>query len=78
MSISFDVRLCSNTDITLSNTNMLPKVSNAVNTLNTSGSVIVKSTDSITLEAGQEIILNNGFEVQQGGQLDVNIVTCGQ
>lgn len=57
---------------------MLPKVSNAVNTLNTSGSVIVKSTDSITLEAGQEIILNNGFEVQQGGQLDVNIVTCGQ
>lgn len=77
-SISFDVRLCSNTEITLSNTNMLPKVSNAVNTLNTSGSVIVKSTDSITLEAGQEIILNNGFEVQQGGQLDVNIVTCGQ
>jgi hypothetical protein len=57
---------------------MLPEVSNAVNTLNTSGSVIVKSTDSITFEAGQEIILNNGFEVQQGGQLDVNIVTCGQ
>lgn len=77
-SISFDVRLCSNTDITFSNTNMLPEVSNAVNTLNTSGSVIIKSTDRITFEAGQEIILNTGFEVQQGGQLDVNIVTCGQ
>jgi M6 family metalloprotease-like protein len=77
-SISFDVRLCSNTDITLSNTNMLPEVSNAVNTLNTSGSVIVKATDRITFEAGHEIILNTGFEVQQGGQLDVNIVTCGQ
>lgn len=57
---------------------MLPEVSNAVNTLNTSGSVIIKSTDRITFEAGQEIILNTGFEVQQGGQLDVNIVTCGQ
>jgi len=76
--ISFDIRLCSNTDITLSNTNMLPEVSNAVNTVQTAGSVIVKSTDKITLEAGQEIMLNNGFEVQQGGQLDVNIVTCGQ
>lgn len=42
-SISFDVRLCSNTNITLSNTNMLPEVSNAVNALNTSGLVIVKS-----------------------------------
>ncbi len=77
-SISFDIRLCSNTDITLSNTNMLPEVSNAVNTVQTAGTVIVKSTDKITFEAGQEIILNNGFEVQQGGQLDVNIVTCGQ
>ncbi|HOH55532.1 MAG TPA: hypothetical protein PK903_05410 [Paludibacteraceae bacterium] len=46
--------------------------------MQTSGSVIIKSTDNVTFEAGQEIILNNGFEIQQGGQLDINIVTCGQ
>lgn len=77
-SISFDVRLCTNTDLTLSNTSQLPEVSNAVNTLNTSGSVIVKSTDNVTFEAGQEIQLNAGFEVQAGGTLDVKIVSCGQ
>jgi hypothetical protein len=77
-SISFDVRLCTNTDLTLSNTSQLPEVSNAVNTLNTSGSVIVKSTDNVTFEAGQEIQLNAGFEVQQGGQINVNIIQCGR
>jgi M6 family metalloprotease-like protein len=75
--VSFDVRLCGNSDITLSNTNQLPEVSNAVNTVQTSGSVIVKSTDNITIEAGQEIQLNSGFEVQQGGQLNVNTIQCG-
>ena len=77
-SISFDVRLCTNTDLTLSNTSQLPEVSNAVNTLNTSGSVIVKSTDNVTFEAGQEIQLNAGFEVKQGGQINVNIIQCGR
>ena len=77
-SISFDVRLCTNTDLTLSNTSQLPEVSNAVNTLNTSGSVIVKSTDNVTFEAGQEIQLNAGFEVQQGGQINENIIQCGR
>lgn len=40
-------------------------------------SVIVKSTDNITFEAGQEIQLNAGFEVEQGGQLNVNTIQCG-
>lgn len=53
-------------------------MSNAVNTIQTSGSVIVKSTDSVSFEAGQTIQLNDGFEVQTGGQLNVNIVQCGQ
>ncbi len=76
--ISFDVRLCQNSNITLSNTNQLPEVSNAVNTIQTSGSVIVKSTDNVTFEAGSEIIINAGFEVQNGGQLQLNIQECGK
>ena len=50
---------------------------NAVNTIQTNGSVIVKSTDNVTFEAGQEIQMNAGFEVQQGGKFEVNIVQCG-
>lgn len=50
----------------------------AVDTIQTSGSVIVKSTDNVTFEAGQEIILNPGFEVQTGGQLQINIQECGK
>ncbi len=45
--------------------------------MQTSGSVIIKSTDNVTFEAGQEINLNAGFEVQQGGQLNVRIIQCG-
>lgn len=76
--LTFDVRLCKNSDITLSNTTQLPEVSNAINSIQTAGSVTVKTNESITFEAGQEIILNAGFEVQQGGELKLNIVTCGQ
>lgn len=33
----------------------MPAVSNAVNTIQTSGTVIVKSTDNVTFEAGSKI-----------------------
>ncbi|MFB5622764.1 MAG: M6 family metalloprotease domain-containing protein [Nitrosarchaeum sp.] len=75
---SFDFRLCQNTDVLLSNTDDLPEVTNAVNSILTNGKVTVKSTDNIIFEAGLEIILNSGFEVQNGGELKLEIVFCGE
>jgi M6 family metalloprotease-like protein len=74
--VSFDVRFCNGTNITYSNTNQLPQVTNVNNKIETTASVTVKSTDNITFEAGQEVLLN-GFEVQLGGQFLVNMIGCG-
>ena len=74
--VSFDVRFCDGINISYSNTNQLPAITNAINNIETSGSVIVKSTDNITFEYGQEILLN-GFEIQVGGQFLINMNGCG-
>jgi M6 family metalloprotease-like protein len=75
--VSFDVRFCDGSDVTYSNTNQLPQFTNAINKIETTNSVTVKSTDNVTFEAGQEIILN-GFEVQQGGVFEINMNGCGE
>lgn len=75
--VSFDVRFCDGDIVTHSNTSQLPSFSNAITRIETSGTVVVKSTDNVTLEAGQEIILNPGFEIQLGGQLTTNMNSCG-
>jgi hypothetical protein len=33
----------------------------------------MKNTDKITFEAGKEVILNAGFEIQSGGTFEINI-----
>ena len=75
--ISFDVRFCDGNDIVYSNTNSLPSLTNASNSITTSGTVTVKSTDNVTFEAANEIILNEGFETQQGGVFEINMNGCG-
>ena len=75
--ISFDVRFCDDEDITYSNTNSLPSLTNASNSITTSGTVTVKNTDNVTFEAGDEVILNGGFEIQQGGVFEINMNGCG-
>lgn len=75
--VSFDVRFCDGNDVTYSNTNQLPQFSNAINKIETTNSVIVKSTDNVTFEASQEILLK-GFEVQLGGVFEINMNGCGE
>jgi len=73
--LSFDfLPYCNGNNITFSNTSNLPAYTDAAR-IQTTGSVIVKSTDNVTFEAG-EVILNEGFEVQSGGTFEVIIKKC--
>ena len=61
--------------ITYSNTNSLPAFTHAV-TIETTGIVTVNNTETVVFEAGSEIILNPGFEVEQGTIFEANIINC--
>jgi M6 family metalloprotease-like protein len=74
--ISFDVRFCDGLNITYSNSNPLPQFTNAINTIETSSSATVYSSDNVTFESGQGVLLN-GFYLQQGGQFEIAIGGCG-
>jgi len=76
--LSFDIRFCDNVNVTYSNTNNLPTLTNASNSIQTSGTVVVKNTDNVTFEAGNEIILGPGFEVELGGTFEINMNDCGE
>lgn len=76
--LSFDIRFCDNDNITYSNTNNLPSLSNASNKIQTSGTVVVKNTDNVIFEAGNEIVLGAGFEVKLGGTFEINMNDCGE
>ena len=75
--LSFDVKLFDGDYITYSNTNNLPASTNAYYSIQTSGMVVVKNTDNITFEAGNEIILGAGFEVELSGTFEINMNECG-
>lgn len=68
--VSFDVRFY---NVEYSNTDQLPPMTKAINQIKTSGSVVVKNTDRVLFESGREILLNEGFEVQTGGQFETII-----
>ena len=40
------------------------------------GTVTVNNTKTVVFEAGSEIILNPGFEVEQGAIFEANIIDC--
>ena len=58
--------------------NNLPALTNVSNNIQTSGTVVVKNTDNVTFEAGNEIILGTGFEVELGGAFEINMNDCGK
>ena len=72
--VSFDVRFY---NVEYSNTDQLPPVTKAINQIKTSGSVVVKNTDRILFDSGEEILLNEGFEVKAGGQFETIVSSCG-
>jgi len=76
--LSFDVRFCDSENITYSNTSNLPSLSNASNSIQTSGTVVVKNTDNIIFEAENKITLNSGFKIQLGGTFKINMNECGE
>ncbi|MCL2682672.1 MAG: hypothetical protein FWE63_04190 [Bacteroidales bacterium] len=76
--MSFDIRFCDGEDVIHSNTNNLPAVTNASNSIQTSGTVVVKSTDNVSFEAGNKIILKPGFKVESGGTFRINMNACGE
>lgn len=76
--LTFDVRFCDGTDIVKSNTNNLPEVTNASNSIITQNTVVVKSTDNVIFEAANEVTLNPGFEVASGGVFEINMNGCGE
>lgn len=77
--VSFDVRFCNQADeVIITETTALSPITSAMNKIETSGTVIVKDSTNVIFEAGQEIILNPGFEVNKGGNFETNINCCGQ
>jgi len=73
--LSFSVLFCADDNVVYSNTSNLPTFTNASH-IQTSGTVIVKSTDNITFEIGDEVILNPGFEIQPGGTFNIDVKGC--
>jgi hypothetical protein len=77
--LTFDVRFCDGDDIIYSNPNYLPHITNASNSIQTQGIVIVNKPKNVFIfEAGNEVILNSGFEVQKGCEFQINMNECGQ
>lgn len=74
--ISFDLRFCDGNNVIYTNTSTLPSITNSSNSITTNGSVIVKNTDKVVFEAPQDITLNGGFEIQAGGEFEINMNGC--
>jgi DNA-directed RNA polymerase alpha subunit len=55
------------------NTNNLPDTTTTCGSIETSGTVTVKSTDNVIFEAKNEVILDAGFEIESGGTFEIHI-----
>jgi len=76
--ITFDVRFCDVVTKTFTSTNPLPTLTNASQSIGTTGLVTVNSNNNVTFEAAQDVTLGNGFEIKLGGVLEINMNGCGQ
>ena len=74
--ISFYVKFCDGDNIIYSNTSNLPQVTNASNSITTSGVVTVKNTDNILFEAKNMVTLDKNFSVDLGGSFEINMDGC--
>lgn len=54
----------------------LPAHTKVTSSIQTEGTVIVKSSDNVTFEAAESISLGEGFEVEEGGTFNVIIYDC--
>ncbi|MBR1786766.1 MAG: hypothetical protein IJ756_06380 [Paludibacteraceae bacterium] len=64
-------------NVVISNTNNVPSNVNASNSISTAGSVTITSNKNVKLEAGNCVVLNSEFMIENGGQLEININPCG-
>lgn len=71
--LDFNIRFCDGDNIVYSNTNKLPPITNACNSIKTSGEVIINQNENIIFEAGEEIILNPGFKMANNSSLEMRI-----
>ena len=76
--VTFDVRFCDGVDIVKSNTNNLPELTNASNSISTQNTVVVKNTDNVIFEAANHVTINSGFEVKLGGEFTITMNGCGE
>ena len=74
--ISFYVKFCDGDNIIYSHTNNLPQVTNASNSITTSGVVTIKNTDNILFEAKNRVTLGKNFSVALGGSFEINMDGC--
>jgi len=75
--ISFTVDFCDTGDIYYDNTSKIPPLTNAPN-ITATGQVILEAVDTITFEANEQIELNGGFEVKNGGVFTAKTVECNE
>ena len=76
--LSFDVRFCDSGVVIYTNGSYLPPLTNAAQSIRTIGSIIVGNTDNVIFEAGNDVQLTPGFEVQLGGTFEIIMNECGQ
>ncbi|MBP5582730.1 MAG: M6 family metalloprotease domain-containing protein [Bacteroidales bacterium] len=74
--ISFYAKFCDGDNIIYSNTNNLPQVTNASNSIATVGVVTIKNTDNILFEAKDTVTLDKNFSVDLGGSFEINMDGC--
>ena len=75
--LSFKFNYCGEDDEKIfSNTNNLPSYTKITNSIRTEGTVVVKSTDNVTFESTESIILGEGFEVKEGGTFKATVTEC--
>lgn len=77
LTLSFKFNYCGEDDEKIfSNTNNLPSYTKISNSIRTEGTVVVKSTDNVTFESTESIILGPGFEVKEGGTFNATVNEC--
>lgn len=72
--ISFDVKICSSSDVIYNDEDMIPTYTNA-KSITTIGDIIL-STGNTVFEGSEQIILGGGFEVLNGASFEAVVIPC--
>ena len=71
--ISFDVKICSDDNVTYDQNSTIPIYTNA-ETITTSGNMEINN--ATTFEASEYILLNSGFKVSAGTAFKADVIPC--